>query len=485
MVTGDAKLPQILVVSKGASAISSLQAASLANVWHLEEVESGWEALEHVQSGGRPNLVLLDLEGQDAEGLHTLRWLRRLRPELPILVLAPAHNLGQKTESIRLGALEYLVSPLNESQMEYAIRRHLSSEMDEDPESNGEEIEEIGGGEFFIAACPAMRRLRIQAGLLAQLDVPVLISGESGSGKGLLARLIHNLSLRSGFRFQKVSCAALSGDALEHELFGSEPDSRGSNFHARAGRLELCDRGTLLLDELTELPLALQGTLLRALEEKRYPGRGGSPRFDVRVIATSSADVAQTLADGAFRQDLYYYLSAFAMHVPPLRERKREIPLLLGHFMSQIARHYGLQAGRFSPELMEACQNYSWPGNLKQLESFVKRYLVTGDEDAALNEIQNGPEFAEGTPGSAEAEPAHATVRSGLKFLVQNVKGETEKNAILDALEQTHWNRRAAARLLQVSYRTLLYKIQQYNMSPAGYPSPSSNNSFRGNGSGR
>lgn len=475
------ELRSLLLVSKRAPALDSLRAVAASNAWRLEQSGSGWEALERVQSGGCPDLVLLDFAEQSAEGLHTLRWLRRLRPELPVLVLTAVHDLKQKMECIRLGALEYIVGLTGESKMESAIRRHLSPENDEyDLEPGAEDLEDLGEGEFFIAASAAMRRIRTQAGLLAQLDVPVLISGEPGTGKELLARLIHKLSLRSGFRLLKLNCAALNEDALKNELFGPEASGKGIVSSSRPARFELCDKGTLLLREVAELPAGLQATLLRALEEKRFPGRDLAHKFDVRVIATSSSDIAQKLAAKSFRQDLYYHLSAFAIHVPPLRERKREIPLLLGHFMSQIARRYGLQAGHFSPELMRACQDYSWPGNLTQVESFIKRYLVTRDEEAALHELQDGPEFGEAVH-SANGNHPEAAPNSGLKSLVQNVKGEAERNAILSALEQTHWNRRAAARLLQVSYRTLLYKIQQYNMSPVRYAAPQNGNGNSGN----
>jgi DNA-binding NtrC family response regulator len=203
--------------------------------------------------------------------------------------------------------------------------------------------------------------------------------------------------------------------------------------------------------------------------------------------------VDAALAERILRQDLYYHLSAFTMHITPLRQRRGEISMLLGHFMNQLARHYGLEPTHFSPMLLQACEQYSWSGNLKQLESFVKRYLVTRDEEAALGELQSGIRSAT-YPGNVEEIPIAPAESnggtndrtSGLKSLVQTVKGEAERNAILTALEQTHWNRRAAARLLQVSYRTLLYKIQQYNMTPIRFLSPvMGSNGTKGNGRGQ
>ncbi|MGH9567067.1 MAG: sigma 54-interacting transcriptional regulator, partial [Candidatus Angelobacter sp.] len=345
---------------------------------------------------------------------------------------------------------------------------------------------------IFIAASPAMHRLRAQADLLAQLDVPLLIVGENGSGKETLARLIHKLSVRSGFRFMKINCAALGGELLENELFGSLASGMR---RARPGKFELCQQGTILLDKISEIPLGVQVRLLRTLEEKHLAsGNGeGLAKLDVRVIATCNVNVEAALADHTLRQDLYYHLSAFTMHIAPLRNRRGEIPLLLGHIMNQLARHYGLDPTPFSSVLLEACEQYAWPGNLKQMESFVKRYLVTRDVEAAMGELQSGIRVAaHAFPATGDDiavsgnEEAAGDRNSGLKSLVQSVKGEAEGYAILTALEQTQWNRRAAARLLQVSYRTLLYKIQQYNMTPVRFLSPViGSNGTKGNGQGR
>ncbi|HWF93236.1 MAG TPA: sigma-54 dependent transcriptional regulator [Terriglobales bacterium] len=481
------------MVGKETASVDLLAGVAMANAWHLESADSGWDALERVQSGARPNLVLLDLGRENGDGLHMLRWLRRVRPELPVLVLAYSHDISQKTEAIRLGAQEYLVRPLIELQLEDAIKRHLpSTNAESDFEDTSEEVEEIGEGRIFIAASPAMHRLRAQADLLAQLDVPLLIVGEGGSGKETLARLIHKLSVRSGFRFMKVNCAALGGELLENELFGS---LASGTRRSRPGKFELCQQGTILLDKISEIPHAVQARLLRILEEKQLAsghGEGGG-KSDVRVIATSNVNVEAALADHTLRQDLYFHLSAFTMHIAPLRNRRSEVPLLLGHFMNQLARHYGLEPTPFSPTLVEVCEQYAWPGNLKQMESFVKRYLVTRDEEAAMGELQSGirvaahafPAAGDDIAVSGSEEPS-GDRNSGLKSLVQTVKGEAERNAILTALEQTQWNRRAAARLLQVSYRTLLYKIQQYNMTPVRFLSPvMGSNGTKGNGHGR
>ena len=343
-----------------------------------------------------------------------------------------------------------------------------------------EDIEEISEDLFFVAGSPAMRKLRTQAELLAKVNVPVLILGESGSGKEVAARLIHKLSVRSGCRFLKVNCAALPGDLLESELFGYERGAFTGALRTRQGKFELCDKGTILLDEVAEMPVTLQAKLLHVLQDKQFFRLGGDAiiNVDVRILAATNLNVEHALAEKRLREDLYYRLSAFTLQIPPLRDRKEEIPLLLGHFMNQMARYYGLRPRPLSPKLIEACQGHSWPGNLRELENFVKRYLVMGDECRDVGELENrldqpssDSRVEEGVSSRALQGTEIAGKENGpddgsLKHLVRSIKGETERNAIAIMLEKTHWNRKEAARQLQISYRGLLYKIQEYQLLP-------------------
>jgi DNA-binding NtrC family response regulator len=349
------------------------------------------------------------------------------------------------------------------------------------------EIERISEELYFIAASPATRRLRTQAELFSQTDVPVLITGEAGSGKTTTAQLIHSLSIRSSSPFMRVKCAVLTSDLLENELFGYEHTSANGRPESTPGKFEQCGKGTILLDEFDAMPGAVQRRLLKLLETREFvPCGGKNPiRADVRIIAATCSDLELAAAEKRVQEELFYRLSVFELRVPPLRERHEEIPMLLGHLMNRLARRYGVPAPHFSSALLDACQQYAWPGNLRELETFAKRFLAHGDEAAALQELHSRPDSGLANKGengnrngngqakssihppSVFALNAHASEEEpSLKLLVRNAKGEAERGAIAGALEQTHWNRKAAARLLNVSYRALLYKIQEYGLVP-------------------
>ncbi|MGA2425789.1 MAG: sigma 54-interacting transcriptional regulator [Terriglobales bacterium] len=344
------------------------------------------------------------------------------------------------------------------------------------------EIEQIREELYFISASAATRRLRTQAQLLSQTEVPVLITGEAGSGKATAAQLIHSLSIRSSFPFMRVQCAVLTSDLLENELFGYEHASADGRPESTLGKFEQCAKGTILLDEFDAMPDAVQRRLLNVLETGEFVRCGGQNpiRADVRIIAATSGDLELAATEKRIQEELFYRLSVFELRVPPLRERHEEIPLLLGHLMNRLTRRYGVPAPHFSSTLLDACQQYAWPGNLRELENFAKRFLAHGDEAAALHELHSRPDHglvSKGENGNGNgnghAKPSvhlsnthPAEEKSSLKLLVRNAKGETERSAIAQALEQTHWNRKAAARSLNISYRALLYKIQEYHLVP-------------------
>jgi len=470
---------RVLVVSREPAVLRPLWSIADSNSWHVESAVSAWDAMERVQSGVAPHLLLLDLPRGDGDTLHILRWLRRLRPDLPVIVICFPEDADRKREATRLGAQEVLIRPFDDVKLESAIARYLITADDEQADLDSEDIEQLGPDAFFVSAGPTTQKLRAQAELLAEADVPVLILGEAGSGKETVARLIHKLSVRSGFKFLKVNCADMPAELLEAELFGSEGMSSFNIGKTSPGKFERAEKGTIFLDEITEMPFGLQTKLMQVLQDKLL-FRSGSDRAisaDVRILAATSANVERAIAERRLREDLYYRLSAFTVQVPSLRQRRSEIAVLLRHLMHKLARHYSLPPREFSYNMLDACQQYSWPGNLKELEGFVKRYLLAGDKELAFSEgestLASSPDPihapdpqdpATSASGTNEIEEFSSGPRS-LKSLIQSIKWEAERNAIGTALQKTGWNRKAAARLLQVSYRTLLYKIDQYHMS--------------------
>jgi len=465
---------RLLVVSQETAVLRPVWSVAEPHSWQVEVAANAWDAVERVQSGSVPHLLVLDLPRGDGNCLHILRWMRRLHPDLPVIVICSQEDAGRKKEATQLGADEILVRPFDDARLEYAIQRRLLANDTVEAEIASEDIEQVGPELFFVSASPAMQKLRAQAELLGEADVPVLIMGEPGSGKETVARLIHKLSVRGGFEFLKVKCADMPADLLETELFGNERIPSQGTGRAAAGKFERANKGTIFFDEITELPLALQARLIQVLQDK-IPANIESS-CNVRILAGTSVHIDRAIAERKLRADLYYRLSAFTVQVPSLRHRKSEITVLLRHEMHHLARHYGLPPRDFTSTVLSSCQQYPWPGNLRELQSFVKRYLVVGNTELGFDDFSTDIRHRPDADRPLEILP-RTTHRKGiqtaksqasqksLKSLVNNIKCEAERSAIGLALRKTGWNRKAAARLLQVSYRTLLYKIDQYQMS--------------------
>jgi DNA-binding NtrC family response regulator len=429
--------------------------------YKVETASTGEEALERVQKGLSPDLVLLDLLMPGIDGLQTLEQLRQTQPGIKVVMLSCVTDTRKVVQAIRLGAIDYLTKPFQKAELDKVIDQCLGTNQ----QNYTGDVEEVSDEVFFVAASPAMRKLRSQAALVAHVDIPVLMLGESGTGKEVMARLIHKLSPRAHRTFLKVNCAAVPADLLESELFGYEPGAFTGATHAKPGKFELCNKGTILLDEIGEMPPSLQAKLLHVLQDQTFSRLGGRSviKVDVRVLAATNINIPEALANKRLREDLYYRLNAFTLSVPPLRERKEEIPILLKHFMARMSERYARAPLPYSPELMEAALEYAWPGNLRELNNFVKRYLVLGDEKLAINELRpksdsTGAQFDAATRNNGES-------GGGLKSLARSAKDEAEAEAIHRALEETNWNRKQAAVLLKISYKALLYKIRQYGIA--------------------
>ncbi len=431
--------------------------------YKVETAATGEEALQRVKKGLEPDLILLDVLMPGIDGLETLEQLRQMKPGVKVVMLSCVNDTRKVVQAMRLGAQDYLTKPFQKAELDAVIDQCLG----QGKETFSGEVEEVNDDVFFIAASPAMRKIRSQASLVANVDIPVLLLGESGTGKEVLARLIHKLSPRAHRTFLKVNCAAVPADLLESELFGYEPGAFTGATHAKPGKFELCNKGTILLDEIGEMPPLLQAKLLHVLQDQQFSRLGSRSviKVDVRILAATNIDIPQALATKRLREDLYYRLNAFTLQLPPLRERREEIPILLKHFMTRMAERYARPPLPLSPSLLQACQEHPWPGNLRELNNFLKRYLILGDENLAVSELHPRHDGNGGARGEAAAKGGETG--GGLKSLARSAKDEAEAEAIRRTLEETNWNRKQAAALLQISYKALLYKIRQYGIAEA------------------
>ena len=459
--------PSILVVDDEPSMLRYMQTLLEMDEYRVETASNGMDAIRRLEQSPLPDVILLDLLMPNMDGLETLERFRKIRPLAKVVMLSCVSDTRKVVEAIRLGAQDYLTKPFHKTDLDNVLKRLLQAKDGElkPPEVAGE-VEELSDDLYFVAASPAMRKIRAQVGLVANVDIPVLLLGESGTGKEILARLIHKMSPRAHRSFLKVNCAALPADLLESELFGYEPGAFTGADRSKPGKFELCNRGTFLLDEIGEMPNSLQAKLLHVLQDGQFSRLGGRTtiKVDVRVLAATNIDVTEAIATKRFREDLYYRLNAFTLRIPPLRERKEEIPLLLKHMMSRMAESYATPPLPYSPELMKTCQGYHWPGNLRELGNFVKRYLVLRDEELMISELAAATKEIQAPPLPGENVPAAEPHPGGLKSLVRSLKDQAEEEAIRRTLEQTSWNRKNAAVMLNISYKALLYKIRQYGI---------------------
>jgi two-component system, NtrC family, response regulator AtoC len=455
---------QILLVDDEPAMLRYIRTLLEVDDYKVETAQNGEQALQLVDKGLEPDLVLLDVLMPGIDGLQTLEQLRQKKPGVKVVMLSCVNDTKKVVQAMRLGAQDYLTKPFQKAELDNVIDQCLG----QGKTPIGGEVEEVAEDVFFVAASSAMRKIRSQAALVAHVDIPVLLLGESGTGKEVLARLIHNLSPRAHRTFLKVNCAAVPADLLESELFGYEPGAFTGATHAKPGKFELCNKGTILLDEIGEMPPVLQAKLLHVLQDQQFSRLGSRSviKVDVRILAATNIDIPQALATKRLREDLYYRLNAFTLQLPPLRERKEEIPVLLKHFMTRMAERYARPPLPLSPQLLEACQAYSWPGNLRELNNFLKRYLILGDENLAAAELRPRHD-GNGGGLSGESSTRAGDGVGGLKSLARSAKDEAEGEAIRHALEQTNWNRKQAAAILQISYKALLYKIRQYGIAEA------------------
>jgi two-component system response regulator AtoC len=454
----------ILVVDDEPSIRKYLQTLLEVDGFGVEAVASGKEALERIGTGERPDYIVLDVLMPEMDGLETLRQLMQIDRTLNVIMLSCSNEVTTVVEAIRIGALDYLTKPFEKPELDAAfLKCRQKKELRSENKSLREYCEALTEDLSFLAASPQMLKIRQQVLQIAPVDVPVFISGESGVGKEVIARMIHLRSTRRVQPFIKVNCAALPGELLESELFGYEQGAFTGAVRAKPGKFELANKGTIFLDEIAEMSPHLQAKLLHVLQDGQFSRLGARAvvNVDVRVLAATNVDVKDAMRSGRFREDLYYRLNVLSIHIPPLRERTTEIPLLFRHFLAKYSEKYAKPAPDPSKHLLEAALRYPWPGNLRELENFVKRYVILEDDEGSFRELLEMTGQQHRTAPREEAPPQK---EQGLKALVRGLKDEAEMEAIADALEKTNWCRKDAAKMLGISYKALLYKMRQFNL---------------------
>jgi two-component system response regulator AtoC len=445
-----------LVLVAGSKPAVSNHLVELLSEWGYEPVAAGSveDALSEM-SQRRFMLSLLDL-GSQANDL-----LRRLKTQggVPgtIILLADADAGDLAAEAAALGADDFLQKPFSSEDLENVIKSALARprrnwERTPDDEARARLRAEVG-----LWRSPKMSEVREIIEQAARVDVTVLVMGETGTGKDVVARAIHEQSVRQSGPFVKVNCAAVPRELLESELFGHERGAFTGAHQLKIGKFEAADRGTIFLDEIGDLHPALQGKLLHVLQDGQFSRVGGrsTVKVDVRVLAATNQDLEQAVAAGRFREDLYYRLNVIQVMVPPLRERPEEIPVLAEYFMQRYSQLFRRETLQMPAETMQRLVRHRFPGNVRELENMIKRMIVLGDPLLRRSPLP-GPAPAT-DDGGARAMKAATT---SLKDIARKAAQIAEKEAILQALEQTQWNRVRAAKLLDISYRALLYKIK-------------------------
>ena len=408
----------------------------------------------------KPSLIVFAWDGP-ARSLEILQRVGTLAPYVPVIVLTFSSDAADYSLLAKACAKAVVLKPFSDNTLELTIAEALPPT---DVDAAPREIP-LDESHSFVRASRRMREIEAQATLVARSDIPVLILGESGTGKEILALFTHKMSRRSSKMFLKVNCAAMPADLLESELFGYEQGAFTGAIKTKPGKFELCDGGTIFLDEIGEMPVGLQAKLLQVLQDGTFSRLGSrfAMRTDVRVIAATNVNMKKAMAEKNFREDLYYRLNGISLLLPPLRDRLEELPLLSEYFIRKGAARYGLVPLPLTPALLHALCRHHWPGNLRELENVINRYLILRDERMVIEELTPGFGTLDRAP--VPDQPAPSLGEHGMKHTVRGLKGEAESIMIANSLREKGWNRKAVAKDLQISYKALLYKIKQYELT--------------------
>lgn len=423
--------------------------------FHVISFPLGEPAVKYLSESLEPTVVVSDIRLPDTSGIDLLKKIKEVKPDIGIILITGYGSIEDAVEAMKLGADDYLTKPLDlyklRKQVE-AIANRLS--LAEEVENLKKRLDKRYGIESIIGNSSAMEKVFEQVKLVAPTNGTVMITGESGTGKELIANAIHQLSTRKHKRFLPLNCAAIPATILESELFGYEKGAFTGAAQRRAGKFEVADQGSIFLDEISEISPDVQVKLLRILEGMEFMRVGGTDliKVDTRVIAATNKNLKKMVEEGKFREDLYYRLKVIEIHLPPLRERKEDIPLLVDHFIKQFSADQNRRPPAISSDVMNCLVNNPWKGNVRELKNMLQSIIILHKEDVIeLDQLQ--PEYS--SHSASETESRKVSSPGG-------TLDDIERAAILNALDNTQGNRTKAAKMLGIGLRTLQRKLKEY-----------------------
>ncbi|MBD3232164.1 MAG: response regulator [candidate division Zixibacteria bacterium] len=452
VIDDDPKVPWIL--SEG-----------LSDDYEIISARDGDEGME-ILAKDKPDLVLLDIKMPGKSGIEILENVKSFDKQLNVIMLSGHGDTKNIVKSIKKGASEFINKPFDVKEVEIHIQNALEkNRLQQELSKLRNELKAKSHYEELVGDNPGMIEVKSIIEQVAASELTVLIRGESGTGKEIVARLIHNLSDRKNESITKVNCAAIPRELLEAELFGYEKGAFTGAHKTKPGRFEIASKGTMFLDEIGDMPMELQSKLLQVLEQREFMRVGGvkTIKVDVRIVCATNRNLEKAIENKEFRDDLFYRLNEITINIPPLRERRDDIPLLVDHFLNKYNKLYKREVNSLSSKALKTIIDYDWPGNVRQLENLIKQIVVRNEEGIVYSFLENSDQKV--TASSPNYTPPMEDGDYSLKKRVAKAVEFEEKNLIKNVLNKTNWNRRKAAELLGISYRSLLYKIKDYSIS--------------------
>jgi DNA-binding NtrC family response regulator len=487
---------RVLIVDEDANTSRFLSSQMLRKGWDVSAASSADEAVRMCRLCD-PTLILLDPILSGAASLELMDRLKQIKPEVAVILLSAQTDPEFIFRASKGGADDYMGKPVDVKDLDARVNRVLEKQrLTTEVTQLRDQVRKNSDFAMLFGTSPKMEEIKNTIQQVAETNATVLIRGESGTGKEAVARMIYAQSARGEKPFVKVNCAAIPHELLESELFGYEPGAFTGANRQKLGKFDLANAGTLFLDEISEMHPALQAKLLHVLQDGEFSRLGGKRDIsvDVRILAATNKQLERAVQDGLFREDLFYRLNVIKIHIPPLRERREEVPVFLDYFLRKYSEVYGKQPSPFSDFALSCMRDYHWPGNIRELENLVKRYVIVGNEAQIIRELSTHKPIMEAMPesqpvgneqkGVHEPHPASGAIpiTTGKPKIVEKaVEDEApslleigrraamraEREAIEHTLTQTRWNRRQAAKILKISYKALLNKLKLFEEQDA------------------